>query len=95
LLEETFHQAGFELQVAMNLGSIEVIKRFVENGLGIALVPRVAVREEERSGRLAAVEVRGLGVREIGLVEHQGRQRSPATKAFVALLEKRLAGREI
>ena len=42
----SFQRAGVPMQVAMNLGSIEVIKRFVESGLGVAMVPRIAVAEE-------------------------------------------------
>lgn len=92
LLEDALRAAGLELQTAMNLGGIEVIKRFVEIGLGLALVPRFAVRAEVETGRVAAVEVRGLETRAVGLVEHRGRQRSPAAEAFVGLLRDYTAG---
>ena len=88
LLEDAFRGVGLELQTAMNLGGIEVIKRFVEIGLGLALVPRFAVRDEVEAGRVAAVEVRGLETRAVGQVEHRGRRRSPAAEAFVALLRE-------
>ena len=45
-----FQHAGVPTQVAMNLGSIAVIKRFVESGLGVAIVPRSAVAEEAQHG---------------------------------------------
>ena len=51
LLEAAFQQAGVPMQVAMNLGSIEVVKRFVAIGLGLAIVPRVAVADEARAVR--------------------------------------------
>jgi len=88
LMDEAFRQAGLVPLVAMNLGAVEVIKRFVEIGLGIALVPQVTVREEVPQGRLAAVRVRGLGPRAIGLVEHRGRRRSPAAKTFLEMLRE-------
>lgn len=91
LLEDAFRAVGLELQTAMNLGGIEVIKRFVEIGLGLALVPRFAVRGEVETGRVAAVEVRGLETRAVGLVEHRGRRRSPAAEAFVDLLRDYIA----
>ena len=59
LLDLAFQHAGVPMQVAMNLGSMEVIKRFVEIGLGVAIVPRVAVAEEVQQGRLAALARRG------------------------------------
>lgn len=91
LLEEAFHQAGLVLRPGMNLGSIEVLKRFVAIGLGIALVPEVAVAEEVATRQLAAVRVRGLAPRAVGLVERRGRRRSPAAAAFVELLREQLA----
>ena len=86
LMDDAFRQAGLVPQMAMNLGGIEVIKRFVEIGLGVALVPQVTVGEETRQGRLAAVRVRGLGSRAVGLVEHRGRRRSRTTEAFLEML---------
>ena len=70
----------------MNLGNIEVIKRFVAIGLGLAIVPRVAVVDEVRAGQVVAVPIRGLPVREIGLVERTGKRRSAAATTFLQLL---------
>ena len=75
----------------MNLGSMEVIKRFVEIGLGVAVVPRVAVAEEVRQGRLAALTIEELPAREIGLVERRDIHRSPAAVAFLHLLRTHLS----
>ena len=86
LLEEAFIRANLELQPAMNLASIEVIKRFVEIGMGIALVPRMAVERETEAGLLQSARVRGLAPRVIGLIEHRGRRRSPAAQAFLDIL---------
>lgn len=95
LLEQSFRQADLKPRVSMNLGSIEVIKRFVEIGFGVAIVPRIAIEPEVADGRLHSVAVRGLSPRPIGLVEHRGRQRSPAAAAFVAVLTSSLGGRAL
>ena len=95
LLDELFRQEGLELQVEMNLGGIEILKRYVEIGLGIALVPEVAVEEEVAAGKLHALQVNGLVKRKIGLVEHKGRRRSQATTAFLDLLEEFVAAGKI
>ena len=95
LLDELFRQEGLELQVEMNLGGIEILKRYVEIGLGIALVPEVAVEEEVAAGKLHVLQVNGLVKRKIGLVEHKGRRRSQATTAFLDLLEEFVAAGKI
>ena len=87
LLDRVFLEAGLQAQIAMELGSIEVIKRFVEIGQGIAIVPEVAVREEVVSGRLRAVQVAGLPVREVGVVQRSGGHLSRAAEVFLAFLE--------
>lgn len=71
-LDELCRREGLELQIEMNLGGIEIIKRYVEIGLGIALVPEVAVKEEVAVGRLCAVKVVRFGKPEVGLVRASG-----------------------
>ena len=95
LVEETFHQIHLDLQIAMSLGSVEVIKRFVEIGMGIALVPKVAVAEEKVAGRLRVISVTGLASRATGLIMHCGRRRSLAAQAFIAMLREHLKGRAL
>lgn len=90
LLDRAFQQAGVPMQVAMHLGSMEVIKRLVESGLGIAVVPRIAVLEEVQYGRLLALPIAGLPRRAIGLVERQDKHRSAAATAFLHLLRSHL-----
>ena len=89
-LDMAFQHAGVPMQVAMNLGSIEVIKRFVESGLGVAIVPRIAVAEEAQQGRLVAIPIPDLPARAIGLVERQDKRRSPAAVAFLHMLRTHL-----
>ncbi len=95
LLDQSFRQADLKPRVSMNLGSIEVIKRFVEIGFGVAIVPKIAIGQEVANGRLHSMAVRGLSPRPIGLVEHRGRRRSPAAAAFVGLLKESLGGRAL
>ncbi len=95
LLDEVFQREGLALQVEMSLGGIEIIKRYVEIGLGIALVPEVAVEAEVAAGKVRAIQVNGLAKRQIGLIEHRQRRRSPATEAFLALLREFVAAGKI
>jgi DNA-binding transcriptional LysR family regulator len=91
LLDLAFQHTGVPMQVAMNLGSIEVIKRFVEIGLGVAIVPHVAVAAEVQHGRLVAIPVEDLPAREIGLVERKNTRRSRPVVAFLRLLRAHLS----
>ena len=95
LLEQSVNEAQMDMTASMCLGSIEVIKRFVEIGFGIAVVPAISVEVEAAAGRLVAVPIRGLKTRSIGLVEHGGRRRSAATSAFVQVMQQRLAGKRL
>lgn len=75
--------------VTMELDSVEAIKRMVEAGLGISLLPRIAVALEAEAGRLA---VRTLADsprtgRGIALICRRDRYRSAALRAFLALLD--------
>ena len=95
VMEEAFEQAGQEMHVTMNLGSVEVIKRFVEIGFGIAMVPGVSVVRELEEGNLAAVPIRGMKPREIGLVFRRSRSRSTAATTLIAIAKEQLAGRRL
>ena len=95
LLDQSFREADLKPRVSMNLGSIEVIKRFVEIGFGVAIVPKISIGQEVANGHLHSVAVRGLSPRPIGLVEHRGRRRSPAAAAFVEMLSDSLGGRAL
>jgi DNA-binding transcriptional LysR family regulator len=92
LLEQDFRAAGVEWPDEMNLGSVDVMKRLVAVGLEVAVVPQMAVRQEVAAGDLAAVEVRGLKTRPVGLVGHSGRSRLPAAEAFVEMLRSEALG---
>jgi DNA-binding transcriptional LysR family regulator len=63
----------------------------VEEGLGIAMLPQVAVDREVRAGNLRYVRVRGLTMpkRQIALIYRRGRPLSRSARAFVRLLEQR------
>ena len=95
LLEHAYRESGLHLEAVMDLGSIEVIKQFVEIGFGVAVAPLVAVQREVSEGRLAAVPIRELPARPVGIVTHRGRSLSAAAAAFFELLKERLSGKEL
>jgi DNA-binding transcriptional LysR family regulator len=75
---------GLKGQVRMEVSTIEVIKRLVEAGLGISLLPEMAVTEEVRAGRLRAVKLQGIVLtRSVGLAYRREKYFSLALTAFV------------
>jgi len=76
---------GLKGQVRMEVSTIEVIKRLVEVGLGISLLPEMAVVEEVRSGRLRGEKLKGINLtRPVGLAYRREKYFSLALGAFVA-----------
>jgi len=81
--------AGVEEQVAMELDNVEAIKRMIEAGLGVSLLPRVAVNDEVNAGRLAALPLADFprANRRILLVWRRDKYLSAPLRRFIALLQ--------
>jgi DNA-binding transcriptional LysR family regulator len=89
LIHGFFRQAGVVPTVAMELDSMEATKRMVEEGLGIALLPRVCLERELASGELAEVAISDMPPlsRRIALIYRRGRKRARTVHAFLEVLE--------
>jgi len=78
---------GVEVKKAAEFDNIETIKRAVEVGFGVAIVPEPATIDEKRSGRLAIVRLAEKEwVRPIGVIYRSDRDLSLAAKKFVEIL---------
>jgi DNA-binding transcriptional LysR family regulator len=76
------------LHMGVELPSIEAIKRFVEMGNGVALVPALTVRAELESGTLVRVTVPELEMeRKLRLVYRRQATLSHAAEAFLKVVE--------
>ena len=95
LLNDLFRQAALQMNVAMNLGSIEVIKRFVQIGFGVAVVPDIAVEQEVKGGFLNAVRIRGMKPRQIGVLTHKTRTVPAAASALLEIVRAELSGKRL
>ena len=75
------------LHMDVELPTIESIKRFVEMGMGVAIVPRMCVRMELERGTLAELRVKQLRLpRHLFLLHRRDRALSHAARAFMRLL---------
>jgi DNA-binding transcriptional LysR family regulator len=79
---------GVDIRKVAEFDNIETIKRSVEVGFGVAIVPHPSVMDEERNNQLAVVELAEKDwVRPVGVVYRTDRTLSIAARKFVQLLE--------
>jgi len=82
---------GARTEVAFEFDSIENIKKAVEVGTGVALLPEPTIRQEVQAGRLLSLRLDGASmVRPLGIIHRRQHKLGSATLAFIDLL--RLGG---
>ena len=92
LAQGLFRQHGVVPRTQMELDSMEATKKMVEEGLGIALLPRIAVQRELLVGNLCEVEITGMPnpTRQIALIHRRSRPPGPVAQAFVEIVQEML-----
>jgi len=95
VVEDALRRQGVKLRdldVRLELGLQESVRRAVEAGYGVTFISRTAVEADLAAGRLAEARVAGLDVtREISLASATGRARTRVADAFVAFAREQLA----
>jgi DNA-binding transcriptional LysR family regulator len=95
VVEDALRQQGMrlrDLDVRLELGLQESVRRAVEAGYGVTFISRTAVEADLAAGRLAEARVSGLDVtREISLATAAGRARTRVADAFVEFARAQLA----
>jgi len=85
---QAFRRHKTPLQMGVELPSLEAIKRFVEMGNGVALVPGLTVAKELASGTLVRVRIKELQIeRKLRLVYRRQASLSHAAVAFLKVVE--------
>jgi DNA-binding transcriptional LysR family regulator len=85
---EAFQRRKVPLQMEVELPSLEAIKRFVQRGNGVALVPRLTVEGELEAGTLVAVAVPELQIeRKLRLVHRRQAALSHAAREFLRVVQ--------
>ena len=88
-LETLLRERGIEPRHTVTLGNLEAIKRSVEAGLGVAIVPELAVRREAQAGMLRALSLRDVrDERTFNYVYRRDHALTAAARVFAELLEK-------
>ena len=90
--QATFLAAGVSLRGLMELDSIEAVKKMVERGLGVALLPRTAVAREVEGKTLCVVRMKDAPPMQNTIVAFRRRDAGVPTgivAAFLDLIEAR------
>lgn len=81
---ETFDRYRTPLNIVIEMPTLEAIKRLVEAGVGVALMPRLAARTEIDRGVVVALTVREMRLeRRINLIYRKEAVLSHAARAFL------------
>jgi DNA-binding transcriptional LysR family regulator len=86
LVDATFREHGLSYQVAMEVGGWEIIKKYVELGLGISIIISIAITGQERLEVIPAGEF--FPQRTYGVVIRKGKILTPQAKRFVSMMLK-------
>jgi DNA-binding transcriptional LysR family regulator len=91
VIEEYLGRSRRPLEVAVELSSFEIIKRYVRAGLGVSLVPEMVL--EPRDDGVAAIVLEEDLVVQYGAVYRKDAPLSLAASSFLDLARERLSGR--
>jgi DNA-binding transcriptional LysR family regulator len=92
LFERALADAGAAPRDSVEFSSVEAIKQCVAAGMGLAVLPGVAIERELAHGRLAALRWAGPSLEVVTqMVWHTRRWQSPELRAFLQLARNLLA----
>ncbi|MDR6188848.1 DNA-binding transcriptional LysR family regulator [Agrobacterium pusense] len=87
LVDQWFATSGRTVQPTMELGSVEAIKKLAGAGLGLAIVPRMAVEQEATSSGLEWRSLEPPLERRIALAMRRDKHMTAPLRALAAALE--------
>ena len=80
------------VRVALEFDNIETIKRAIEIGAGVSLLPEPTIAREIESGSLVQVPLEGVPlVRPLGIIHRRDRKLSETAQQFIQLLQSQSA----
>ncbi len=92
-VDSFLREHGVEVNVVLTFDNIEAVKRAVEVGSGVAILPRPTLEHELQAGTLAAAAFSAQTfVRPLGVVYRRGSHLQPNAEAFIELLHRSVNG---
>jgi DNA-binding transcriptional LysR family regulator len=87
LIDRRLKGEGVKVEVAMEFDNIELLKRAIEVGSGVSILPLDNVEHEAARGELAVCRLSGRKwQRPLGIIRRRGKVPGPAEKMFLELL---------
>jgi LysR family transcriptional regulator, transcriptional activator of the cysJI operon len=89
-LDRIFRRHGIKVQYVMEVDNIETIKRVVEIGSGVSIVPEPSISQEVKAETLKAIQFTDEAlVRPLGIISKRARHFTPAVQEFIDFLQGR------
>ena len=89
-LDRIFRRHRIKVQYVMEVDNIETIKRVVEIGSGISIVPEPSVTQEIKAETLKAIQFTDeVLIRPLGIISKRSRHFTPAVQEFIDFLRGR------
>jgi DNA-binding transcriptional LysR family regulator len=93
---QLFEKHRVNLNRDVEMPTIESIKRFVEMGMGVAIVPEMCVRHEVSEGLLCELKIKQLNIpRRLYIVHRRHDPPSHASEALLQLIREREARKAV
>ncbi|HSW18931.1 MAG TPA: LysR family transcriptional regulator [Ramlibacter sp.] len=92
LVERTMAAQGIDLDYMLRVNSIEMSKEFARTGMGVTILPALAVRLEVARGTLKAIPLSDWALQRVrcGICTHAAHPLSRNTASFLELLKQRV-----
>ena len=89
MLDRMLRDYRNNVQISMELASVETIKKFVGAGLGISVISRTYAQPEVAAGVLKLIPLEGQRIyRELGLIYRRDRHHSLPAKVFIEVVRE-------
>jgi molybdate transport repressor ModE-like protein len=86
-LDRIFRKRGVKVQYVMEVDNIETIKRVVEIGSSVSIVPELSVVQEAKNETLKVLHFTDeVMMRPLGIISKRGRRFTPAVQEFIDFL---------
>jgi DNA-binding transcriptional LysR family regulator len=93
MVVETFARCRTPLNIAVEMPTVETIKKFVRLGMGVAFAPRMCIEDELARGEFVAVQVLELRIqRKLRLIYRRHATLSAAAQAFLEVAREMAGG---
>lgn len=83
-------QKQISYHIFLEIGNTEIIKKFVQSGLALSVLPQFAIEQEIRSNTLTYLTVEDFELTMYGqFFYHKNKWVTPAIKEFIELVKQR------